>query len=199
MATTPPVAIDMPTSWQLIEQQIDGLRDQAPATAELAAQVMVDGSAQSHAMQVADMLLAAEVWMAEHNPKRAADLLQPYMDREDMLSPAPGLYLLTLYRTLEDDDRIQAVKAQLQTRFPAEFSQWSAGGQERRSIADFPDVHAMIDTLKDSNALLSYLRGLLLAPEPFTFSTYREIVRAVGIAVEAVKTDEISAMTLDFH
>nr|WP_217345366.1 hypothetical protein [Noviherbaspirillum sp. L7-7A]MBV0879631.1 hypothetical protein [Noviherbaspirillum sp. L7-7A] len=199
VATTPPDAVDMPASWQLIEQQIDGLRDQAPATAEMAVQVMVDGPAQSHAMQVADMLLAAEAWMAEHNPKRAADLLQPYMEREDMLSPAPGLYLLTLYRTLEDDDRIQAVKAQLQAWFPAEVSHWSAGAQERRTIADFPDVHPMIDALKDSNALLPYLRGLLLAPQPFDFSTYREIVRAIGIALETVKTDEISAMALDFH
>ncbi|HEX8884967.1 MAG TPA: hypothetical protein VF797_10795, partial [Noviherbaspirillum sp.] len=199
VATTRPDAVDMPASWQLIEQQIDGLRDEAPASAGMAVQVMVDGPAQNHAMQVADMLLAAEAWMAEHNPKRAADLLQPYMDREDMLSPAPGLYLLALYRTLEDDDRIHAVKTQLQTWFPAEASQWGAGPQERRTIADFPEVHAMIDTLKDSNVLLSYLRGLLLAPEPFDFSTYREIVRAIGIAVEAVKTGEISAMTLDFH
>jgi hypothetical protein len=199
VATMPSDAVDMPASWQLIEQQIDGLRDQAPASAGMAVQAMVDGPAQSHAMEVANMLLAAETWMAEHNPKRAADLLQRYMDREDMLSPAPGLYLLPLYRTLEDDDRILAVKTQLQAWFPAEASQWGAGPQERRTIADFPDVDAMIDTLKDSNVLLSYLRGLLLAPQPFDFSTDREIVRAIGIALETVKTDEMSAMTLDFH
>ncbi|MFS0754821.1 hypothetical protein ABC383_09020 [Noviherbaspirillum sp. 1P10PC] len=199
VATTPPEAVDMPASWQLIEQQIDGLRDQPRAPAEMAVQVMADGPAQSHATQVADMLLAAESWMAEHNPKRAADLLQPYLEREDMLSPAPGLYLLTLYRTLEDEGRIQAVKTQLQAWFPEEVSQWSAGAQGRRTIADFPGVQAMIDTLKGSDALPSYLRGLLLAPEPFDFSTYREIVRAIGIADEAVKTAEISTMTLDFH
>ena len=199
VATTPPDTVDMPESWQLIEQQIDGLRDQALSSSDMAVQVMVDGPAQSHATQVADMLLAAETWMAEHNPKRAADLLQPYMEREDMPSPAPGLYLLTLYRTLEDEDRIQAVKAQLQPWFPEEVSQWSTGTQGRRSIADFPNVQAMIDTLKDSSALLLYLRGLLLAPEPFDFSTYRDIVRAIGIAVEAVNTSEISSMTLDFH
>ena len=199
VATTAPEAVDMPASWQLIEQQIDGLRDQTRAPAEMAVQVMADGPAQSHATQVADMLLAAESWMAEHNPKRAADLLQPYLEREDMLSPAPGLYLLTLYRTLEDDERIQAVKAQLQAWFPEEVSQWSAGAQERRTIADFPGVQAMIDTLKGSDALPFYLRGLLLAPESFDFSTYREIVRAIGIAEETVKTDESSPMTLDFH
>jgi hypothetical protein len=199
VGTTPPDAFDMPASWQLIEQQIDRLHDQAPDPAGMAVQVMVDGPAQSHATQVADMLLAAETWMAEHNPKRAADLLQPYLDREDMLSPAPGLYLLTLYRTLEDEGCIQAVKAQLQAWFPEEVSQWSAGPQGRRAIADFPDVQAMIDTLKDSDALLFYLRGLLLAPQPFDFSTYREIVHAIAIAGEAIKTEGISAMTVDFH
>ena len=57
----------------------------------------------------------------------------------------------------------------------------------------------MVNTLKGSDALLPYLRGLLLAPEPFDFSAYREIVRAIGIASETVKTDETSSMTLDFH
>ena len=199
VATTPPHAVDMPASWQLIEQQIEGLRDQPLAPPDMAVQVMVDGPAQNHAAQVADMLLAAEAWMAEHNPKRAADLLQPYLEREDMLSPAPGLYLLTLYRTLEDEDRLQGVKEQLQAWFPEEVSQWTAGTPGRRTITDFPDVQATIDSLKDSNMLLSYLKGLLLAPEPFDFSTYREIVRAIGIAAEGGKTDEISAMTLDFH
>lgn len=199
VATTPPDAVDMPASWQLIEQQIEGLREQPLAPADMAVQAMADGPAQDHAVQVADMLLAAEAWMAEHNPKRAADLLQPYLEREDMLSPAPGLYLLTLYRTLEDEDRLQGVKEQLQAWFPEEVSQWSAGTPGRRTITDFPDVQATIDSLKDSNMLLSYLKGLLLAPEPFDFSTYREIVRAIGIAAEGGKTDEISAMTLDFH
>jgi len=199
VATTPPDAVDMPESWQQIEQQIDGFRDQTLAPVEIAVQVMVDGPAQGHATQVAEMLLAAETWMAEHNPKRAADLLLPYLEREDMLSPAPGLYLLTLYRTLEDEDRIQGVKAQLQAWFPEEVDQWSAGAQGRRTIADFPNVQAMIDTLRDSNALLSYLKGLLLAPEPFDFSTYRDIVRAIGIAAEAVTSKEIPSMSLDFH
>jgi pilus assembly protein FimV len=199
VATTPPRNLDMPGSWQLIEQQIDGLRDEPRVPDGMAVQVMVDGPAQSHATQVADMLLAAETWMAEHNPKRAADLLQPYLEREDMLSPAPGLYLLMLYRTLEDEDRIQAVKAQLQPWFPDEVSQWSAGTPGRRSIAEFPHVQGMLNTLKGSDALLPYLRGLLLAPEPFDFSAYREIVRAIGVASQTVKTDETSSMTLDFH
>jgi pilus assembly protein FimV len=199
VATTPPHNLDMPESWQLIEQQIDGLRDEPRVPGEMAVQVMVEGPAQSHATQVADMLLAAETWMAEHNPQRAADLLQPYLEREDMLSPAPGLYLLMLYRTLEDDDRIQAVKAQLQPWFPDEVSQWSPGTQGRRSIADFAHIQGMVNTLRDSDALLPYLKGLLLAPEPFDFSAYRDIVRAIGIASETVKTDETSSMTLDFH
>lgn len=199
VATTPPEAVDMPASWQQIEQQIDGLRDQPLAPPEMSMQVMVDGPAQSHATQVADMLLAAETWMAEHNPKRAADLLLPYLEREDMLSPAPGLYLLTLYRTLEDEDRIEAVKARLLAFFPEEVHQWSTGAQGRRTIADFPEVQAMVDTLGDSTALLSYLKGLLLAPEAFDFSTYRDIVRAIGIEAEAARSNEISSMTLDFH
>lgn len=199
VATSPPQALDMPASWQLIEQQINGLRGQTAVPDDLAMPLMADGAAQSHATEVADMLLAAESWMAEHNPKRAADLLQPYLEREDMLSPAPGLYLLTLYRTLADDARIQTIKAQLEPCFPAEVGQWSAGAQTRHTMADFPEVQEMADTLKDSQALLPYLKGLLLAPQPFDFSTYRDIVRSIGLAAEVRKKDEIASMSLDFH
>jgi pilus assembly protein FimV len=90
-------------------------------------------------------------------------------------------------------------KAQLEPGFPAEVGQWSAGAQARRSITDFPEVQAMVDTLEGSDALLAYLKGLLLAPEPFDFSTYRDIVRAIGLAAEARKKDEITSMSLDFH
>ena len=36
-------------------------------------------------------------------------------------------------------------------------------------------------------------------PKPTAVSRANEIVRAIGIAAEGGKTDEISAMTLDFH
>lgn len=195
VATSAPAAIAMPDSWQLIERQIDNLRSHEAAPAGIAVQAMVEGAAQEHATQVADMLLAAENWMAEHQPGRAAELLLPYLEREDMLSPAPGLYLLALYRTLDDHAGMQAVKAQLEPCFPAEVAHWNAGTLARRSMADYPQVQSMLDTLGESGALLPYLKGLLLAPEPFDFAVYREIVRAIDIAAARPQEE----MTIDFH
>ena len=195
VATSPPEQIDIPESWLLIENRIEEMRVQPSENAWLA----LDGKAQAHAADVASMLLAAEDWMAEHNPLRAAELLRPYLEREDMRSPAPGLYLLSLYRTTDDQVRIQSVEAHLKQHFPAEAANWRDTTQPRRSIADFPVVHAVVDSLSETDKLLPYLNSLLLAPEQFDFSTYREIVRAIRLVTETKQQSEMHAMSLDFQ
>ena len=195
VATSPPEQIDIPESWLLIENRIEEMRVQPSENAWLA----LDGKAKSHAADVASLLLAAEDWMAEHNPLRAAELLRPYLEREDMRSPAPGLYLLSLYRTTDDQAQIQRVEAHLKQHFPAEAAIWRDTTQPRRSIADFPVVHAVVDSLSETDKLLPYLNSLLLAPEQFDFSTYREIVRAIRLTTEMKQQSEMHAMSLDFQ
>ena len=60
-------------------------------------------------------------------------------------------------------------------------------------------MHAVVDSLSDSDKLLPYLDSLLLAPEHFDFSTYREIVRAIGLANEMKQESEMQSMSLDFR
>jgi hypothetical protein len=195
VATSPPEQIDIPESWLLIENRLEEMRVQPSENAWLA----LDGKAQAHAADMASLLLAAEDWMAEHNPLRAAELLRPYLEREDMRSPAPGLYLLSLYRTTDDQVRIQSVEAHLKQHVPAEAANWRDTTQPRRSIADFPVVHAVVDSLSETDKLLPYLNSLLLAPEQFDFSTYREIVRAIRLVTETKQQSEMHAMSLDFQ
>ena len=137
--------------------------------------------------------------MAEHTPLRAAEVLRPYLDRDDMQSPAPGLYLLSLYRTMDDKGQIATLLAQMEQDFPAEAAAWRSPGQWRRSMADFPAVHAAVDSLSDSDRLPPYLNSLLLAPEPFDFSTYRDIVHAIGLAREMETENNAQSMSLDFQ
>jgi hypothetical protein len=137
--------------------------------------------------------------MAEHNPLRAAEVLRPYLDRDDMQSPAPGLYLLSLYRTMDNKEQILSVLAQLQQHFPEKAAEWRSTSQSRRSMADFPLVHAVVDSLGDTDKLLPYLNSLLLAPEQFDFSTYRDIVRAIGLAREMKQESDMQSMSLDFQ
>ena len=201
VAVTPPEPLAIPESWLLIENNVEAQVETSPADAALAFHAAsFDESAQRHATEVASLLLEAEDWMAEHNPVRAADVLQPYMKRSEMRSPAPGLYLLSLYRTADDEIRLQTVLAQLQQAFPAEAGQWSNPTQPRRRIADFPLVHAMVDTLSETEDLLPYLNSLLLAPDQFDFPTYREIVRAIRLATEQQQQErDAQSMSLDFH
>lgn len=200
----PPETLQMPESWLTLENTVEAAGEKSPLFADVASEapalLSADDARQVHAAEVADMLLAAESWMAEHNPLRAADVLRPYLDRDDVLSPAPGLYLLSLYRTMDDKGQIAIVLAQLQPDFPAQAAAWSSPGpQVRRSMADFPAVHAVVDSLSDSEKLLPYLNSLLLAPEPFDFSTYRDIVRAIGLAREMQQENGMQSMSLDFQ
>lgn len=201
VAVTPPEPLAIPDSWLLIENIVEAPHEASAADAALAFHAASFAeNAQRHAAEVASLLLEAEDWMAEHNPVRAADVLQPYMKRSEMHSPAPGLYLLSLYRTADDQPRMQAVRAQLQLAFPDEAAQWDNPAQLRRRIADFPLVHAMVDTLSATEDLLPYLNSLLLAPEQFDFPTYREIVRAIRLATEQQQQErDAQSMSLDFH
>ncbi|MDB5758254.1 MAG: hypothetical protein JWM30_1543, partial [Burkholderia sp.] len=200
VSSTPPESLDLPESWLTLDPQAENSSEQSlqfvnPPSILPAA----DNSTQAHAAEVAGMLLAAESWMAEHNPLRAAEVLRPYLDRDDMQSPAPGLYLLSLYRTMDDKGQIATVAAQLQQVFPAEVAAWASNTQARRSMADFPAVHAVVDSLSDTDKLLPYLNSLLLAPEQFDFSTYRDIVRAIGLANEMKQESDVKSMSLDFQ
>lgn len=203
-ASAPPETLQMPDSWLTLENTVETAGENPHRVADVAPITPVlpytDDARQDHAAEVADMLLAAESWMAEHNPLRAAEVLRPYLDRDDVLSPAPGLYLLSLYRTMDDKGQIAIVLAQLQPDFPTQAAAWSSPGQQvRRSMADFPAVHAVVDSLSDSDKLLPYLNSLLLAPEPFDFFTYRDIVRAIGLAREMQQENGLQSMSLDFQ
>jgi hypothetical protein len=198
--SSPPELLEIPESWLTIPNHVEKIEKQAPLAAHLALALSApDDNAPAHAAEVAGMLLAAESWMAEHNPLRAAEVLRPYIDRADMLSPAPGLYLLSLYRTMDDKDQIRSVLAQLQQHFPEQAAEWGSNSQSRRSMADFPLVRAVVDSLGDTDKLLPYLNSLLLAPEQFDFSTYRDIVRAIGLAEEMKQESDMQSMSLDFQ
>jgi hypothetical protein len=200
VSSSPPESLAMPDSWLALENQpVDG-GAQAHRAADLRqAMPAADDGTQVHAAELAGMLLAAESWMAEHNPRRAAEVLRPYLDRADTLSPAPGLYLLSLYRTMDDKGQVATVLAQLQQDFPAAAAAWSSQSQPNRSMADFPAVHAIVDSLSGTDMLLPYLYSLLLAPEPFDFFTYRDIVRAIGLANEMKQESDTRSMSLDFQ
>jgi hypothetical protein len=200
VSSSPPESLQMSESWLTIQDQAEEIDQQASRAASLPLSLAApDDNAEAHAAEVAGMLLAAESWMVEHNPLRAAEVLRPYLDRDDVQSPAPGLYLLSLYRTMDNKEQVLSILAKLQKHFPEHAAEWSSSNQSRRSMADFPLVHAVVDTLVDTDKLLPYLNSLLLAPEQFDFSTYRDIVRAIALAKEMKQENDMQSMSLDFQ
>ena len=200
VSSAPPEPLQLSDSWFTPDTHAVNCDAQAPQSGTLPLILTAtDEQAQAHAAEVAGLLMAAESWMAEHNPLRAVEVLRPYLDNAGMLSPAPALYLLSLYRTMDDKGKVATVLAQLQQHFPAEAAAWGGPAQSRRSMANFPLVHAAVDSLSDSDKLLPYLNSLLLAPEQFDFSTYREIVRAIGLANDMKQESDMQSMSLDFQ
>ncbi|MFS0757544.1 hypothetical protein ABC383_22985 [Noviherbaspirillum sp. 1P10PC] len=191
-AAAAPAAPDTTFPLLTTEQADDGMQDRHIALPELILPAVSESAAQTHADEVADMLLAAERWMMEHSPLRAAEPLRPYLERQDMLSPAPGLYLIALYQTAGDQEQIKALQARMSRYFPEATKYWQPDARPRLTLASFPDVVETIDALAQTSALLPYLKGLLLAPHKFDFSAYREIVRAIAAAEETEKLSTAS-------
>ncbi|MDB5839680.1 MAG: hypothetical protein JWQ23_1632 [Herminiimonas sp.] len=146
-------------------------------------------------------LQLAEVWMSEHNPFRAIEILEPYSDEDKPILPAPSLYLLELYRVTSEHAKYAMLLNRLEQQFDIQFPAVD-GAQDRsdveddfpallqveesaqgRGLAAFPDIEQVISDLQDSDLIVPYLENLLLTyRDGFDLSVYREITRAIALA-----------------
>jgi hypothetical protein len=153
------------------------------------------------AARVAELLLAAEAWMADYNPLRAIALLEPACAQEDLVSPAPMLYLLELYRIVGDEEKLRTLEERRASQFPlADNAGKAALPAERmqQNLSEFPEILADIENLRGAG-LQTYLQGLLLRQDGFAFPVYRDIMRRLAEAVEARQERDIAEFSLDFH
>lgn len=156
---------------------------------------------QAHAAQVAQLLLAVEAWMADHNPLRAIGLLEPYCASAPATTPAPALYLLELYRIIGEENKYRGLSERIAERFQLAVPGWEIRSLAlpRQSIADFPDISGNIAALHGSDRLLPYLQCLLLGEAHFDFSTYRDIMQRIAELTDLQPERDIADMSLDFH
>jgi hypothetical protein len=153
------------------------------------------------AARVADLLLAAEAWMADYNPLRAIALLEPACAQERQASPAPMLYLLELYRIVGDEEKCRALEERCAAQFPLAGNggkaAWPTDGFQQ-NLSDFPEILADVENLRGAG-LQTYLQGLLLRQDGFAFPVYRDIMRRLAEAVESRQERDIADFSLDFH
>jgi pilus assembly protein FimV len=151
--------------------------------------------------QVSELLLAVEAWMADHNPMRAVEILEPYCGSDDQSSIAPALYLLELYRILHNEQKYWAFSEDTARRFattvPALEDQLVPASPV--TLADFPEITEEINRLDGSGRVRSYLQELLVGDRHFDFSTYRDIMHRLSEASDFVQKEDTADMSLDFH
>lgn len=153
------------------------------------------------AARVAELLLAAEAWMADYNPLRAIALLEPACAQEDLVSPAPMLYLLELYRIVGDEEKLRTLEERRASQFPLADNVGKAAlpaDRMQQNLSEFPEILADIENLRGAG-LQTYLQGLLLRQDGFAFPVYRDIMRRLAEAVEARQERDIAEFSLDFH
>lgn len=157
------------------EQDAKNLRQAASLNAEMA----------QCAADVAGILCDAEHWIIKQDPASAIAALEPY-SRGEPLSPAPGLYLLELYRAMGNETAYTQVSARLTATFTVLVPGWTDDWiPEACTISAFPAIREAIDTLQGSPELLPLLQGLLLVDDSrFDFHVYRDIVHAIMRALE---------------
>jgi hypothetical protein len=158
------------------------------------------------AAEVSAGVMQAEVWMSEHNPRKAIEVLLPFADDRAPLLPAPTLYLLDLYRLTNDTDQYQALLARASEQFdinlPAEKAAVPPGGEEEfpmlemdldikpeggRGLESFPDIQKAINDNWQDDHIIAYLENLLLSfRDGFDLSVYREIAWTISLAKERI-------------
>lgn len=167
----------------------------------------LDAEMAQFAADVAGILCNAEHWMAEQDPQAAIQALEPYCDGP-ALSPAPALYLLELFRALENEAAYAEVREHVKQTFAVAAPEWTVDWmQQARTIETFPAIRQAINDLAGGPELLPFLQGLLLVDDSrFDFNVYRNIVReiidavappALAASVPAVAVVEAVASQID--
>lgn len=149
--------------------------------------------------EISDVMEEAEFWISLKNPKRAAEVLEPYANVEAPGSPLPWLYLFDLYRELESREQYDTLRERFHQVFNARILTWEDQARSEtlvseQSIDDVPHVKSKITSLWQSEEIVPYLNSLLVDDRygtraGFTLPVYREIMFLIGLASVARSED----------
>jgi|GEM_PF-2336440 len=141
------------------------------------------------AEEILDEIQQAEFWMEMHQPERAIEILESNWGGDRPTSPLPWLYLLDLYRQVNDRDKYEDLTARFEHIFNGKVGRWDDKGEldAARNLEDFPAVLNKIIQLWPTPDIVPYMENLLIDDrdgrrQGFELSAYRDILFLTNIA-----------------
>ncbi|WMW79005.1 hypothetical protein RF679_10060 [Undibacterium cyanobacteriorum] len=150
--------------------------------------------------EISDVTQEAEFWISMNDPRRAIEILEPQEHVEHPDSPVPWLYLLDLYRTVEDAERYNQLRDRFIVHFNANIPEYDVdlASLPHRQLEDFPHLISRISSLWETHEIIPYLESLLVDDREgkragFDLPVYRDILMLLGIAHELERVRAIEA------
>ncbi len=150
--------------------------------------------------EISDVTQEAEFWISMNDPRRAIEILEPQERIDEPDSPVPWLFLLDLYRTVEDVEKYNALRDRFIVHFNANIPEYEAdlASLPQRQLEDFEHLVARICSLWMSHEIIPYLESLLVDDREgkrtgFDLPVYRDILMLLGIAHELERVRAIEA------
>ena len=141
--------------------------------------------------EISDVTQEAEFWMSVNDPHRAIEILEPQGMDDNPDSPVPWLYLLDLYKLVDNKVKFDLLKNRFKTKFNAHIPLFEEI-LETKNIRHLEDYHHLVEKLCGvwfTNDALPFLESLLVDDRAgervgFELPVYRDILLLIAIANE---------------
>lgn len=150
--------------------------------------------------EISDVTQEAEFWISMNDPQRAIEILSAQEQLEHPDSPVPWLFLLDLYRTVNDQVKYDRLRDRFIVFFNANIPEFDEDLTRipDRHLEDFPHLIKIISDAWGGNNIIPYLENLLVDDREgkragFDLPVYRDILMLLGIAHELDKIKAIEA------
>ena len=199
-----PVANEVAVDNAVIEQKSSGVI-RKPLSEEFSNSTFNFFSDRNSAVKVeeiSDITQEAEFWMSVNDPERAIEILDAQANVEHPDSPVPWLYLLDLYRLVNDKPKYEALRSRFSGFFNVNLPEFDVDPQALSSLQleDYPHLIERICTLWNGSAIVPFLESLLVDDRDglrtgFELPVYRDILLLISIARELDKLRSATAPT----
>lgn len=154
--------------------------------------------------EISDVTQEAEFWISMNDPQRAIEILSAQEQLEHPDSPVPWLFLLDLYRTVNDRLKYDQLRDRFIVFFNANIPEYDTDLTQipDRHLEDFPHLLQKICDTWNGNEIIPFLESLLVDDREgkragFDLPVYRDILMLMGIAHELDRIKAIEGPVVD--
>lgn len=148
--------------------------------------------------EISDVTQEAEFWMSVNDPQRAIEILDSQAKIAHPDSPVPWLYLLDLYRLVQDKQKYDELRERFIVFFNANIPEFEDRSSNNgvRQLESFPHLIELICQLWNGNEIIPFLQSLLIDDRDgkrigFELSVYRDILLLISLAHELERISAI--------